>query len=636
MQHLRATATRQRFRGYIGIPMEQKWNHLNAALATLHRSSVGNNIHIYYDTGDSFRAMFEAVDNAKRSIRWQTYICKDDDVGKATIRRLIEATKRGVEVELLYDCGGNISGRSALLEPLREAGGRVIVFRPFWRGMWNYFANGMHWHMSPAIRNHRKILVVDDEIAFTGGLNIGNDYCAKWMGGNGRFRDTHCRVTGPAVRDLLDAYQDTVVSAAESSPTQRGQLFPPFRRWRHWAGTMLHFQTAVVETSPTRALLTARFAEKRAQLKAAASAAMTSARAGTGMSLSLPAGITAASITEGERPKPIAPAAAIKARAKLRLFLNTRKPPPVASAAATAIGRKFRWIQRTVATKGSMLALRFEAARHGAVLAPAAPSSSPAAIIAPQQALSGAAGGVSVLQPASEANQTQGPSATEPAVIEAASPPLIAEHEFGTEITSCHAQVLMCNPHTRDWSIQLAFWLVVRKADHRVWVSTPYLMPHRKLLRAVVSAANRGVDVRIIVGSETTCDPKWMWYATQYVTHRLVRAGVKIYYFDGAVMHAKTVVVDSVWSSVGSYNWDILSNKLLEACVTSYDLRVAAEMEHQFEQDMRRSKQVEANQFERRNIFLRLASSISYFMLKLMETCSFWNYSDPDLTSRVD
>jgi phosphatidylserine/phosphatidylglycerophosphate/cardiolipin synthase-like enzyme len=89
----------------------------------------------------------------------------------------------------------------------------VIHFNPFLRLGWG------NYHSSVMFRNHRKILVLDNHIGFCGGMNIAEDYCSAAIGGNGRFRDTHLKVVGPAVQSLLNVSQNSFAEAIHEYPS---------------------------------------------------------------------------------------------------------------------------------------------------------------------------------------------------------------------------------------------------------------------------------------------------------------------------------------------------------------------------------------------------------------------------------
>lgn len=165
----------------------------------LARWREGNRVTPLVDGGEAFPAMLAAIAAAKQSINLETYILEDDRTGSRFAEALIERATAGVTVRLLYDAVGGFGVGSAYLAALTAAGVEVVQFHPIapWRQRWNL-----------SRRDHRKILVVDDEVGFTGGLNISDDYAAVADGGKG-WRDTHCEVRGPIVADLSRSFRRT-------------------------------------------------------------------------------------------------------------------------------------------------------------------------------------------------------------------------------------------------------------------------------------------------------------------------------------------------------------------------------------------------------------------------------------------
>jgi len=122
----------------------------------------------------------------------ETYIVAADKIGLKVKEALIEKAKEGVEVAFIYDAFGSLGLSDEYIEDLKTAGVRVHKFRPF------SLAIGIkRWGK----RNHRKILIVDGQIGFVGGMNISDNYAAAEDGGQG-WRDTAVRVDGPAVAQL--------------------------------------------------------------------------------------------------------------------------------------------------------------------------------------------------------------------------------------------------------------------------------------------------------------------------------------------------------------------------------------------------------------------------------------------------
>jgi cardiolipin synthase A/B len=136
--------------------------------------------------------MLAAIDGAQRRILFETYIWKGDEVGERFKQALAEAAGRGVEVYAIYDSFAN-----AVVPPrFKRFGPRLKVLAyPVYNAGWRFFDLRRYG------RDHRKIMVVDDEVGFVGGYNIGTPYATEW-------RDTHVRITGPGVWDLGRAFAD--------------------------------------------------------------------------------------------------------------------------------------------------------------------------------------------------------------------------------------------------------------------------------------------------------------------------------------------------------------------------------------------------------------------------------------------
>jgi cardiolipin synthase len=163
------------------------------------RWRAGNEITQLVDGGETFPAMLRAIAGAKRSVCLETYILVEDRTGMRFAATLLERASAGVKVRLMYDAFGGFGVSDEFVDALTSGGVEVVQFHPIapWRR-----------RFSLSRRNHRKILVVDDEIGFTGGLNISDDYAAAEDGGKG-WRDTHCELRGPIVADLARSFRRT-------------------------------------------------------------------------------------------------------------------------------------------------------------------------------------------------------------------------------------------------------------------------------------------------------------------------------------------------------------------------------------------------------------------------------------------
>jgi len=154
------------------------------------------------DGEQAYPAMLAAVAEARRTICFETYILRDDATGQRFLDALVERAHAGVLVLLMFDAWGSRVS-DATLERLREAGIVVRPFRP-----WRFTGSLLRSIAQHRRRNHRKSLVIDGAVAFTGGMNIADDYAPVEDGGAG-WRDTHLRIVGPSAERLEALFLET-------------------------------------------------------------------------------------------------------------------------------------------------------------------------------------------------------------------------------------------------------------------------------------------------------------------------------------------------------------------------------------------------------------------------------------------
>ena len=142
-------------------------------------------------------------------------------------------------------------------------------------------------------------------------------------------------------------------------------------------------------------------------------------------------------------------------------------------------------------------------------------------------------------------------------------------------------------------------------AEHSIHLTNAYFIPDEQILKAFTDAARRGVDVKIILPGTT--DSSVALYAARYNYSELLESGVKIYERRNALLHAKTAVIDGVWSTVGSTNmdyWSLLSNDEVNAVILSREF--AAEMEKTFAKDLVESHQIKWEEWKERPLFSKM------------------------------
>ncbi|MET1003305.1 MAG: phospholipase D-like domain-containing protein, partial [Acidimicrobiia bacterium] len=171
---------RRTIEGVIGIP-----------------ATEGNRIDVLHNGDEIFPAMLDCIGSAEHAIDFLTFVYWTGEIGRQFANRLSERARSGVRVRVLLDAWGAHPMEKALIEEMDDAGVHIRWFRPIARlrlGALNH-------------RTHRKVLIVDESTGFTGGVGIADE----WQGdarGPAEWRDTHFRITGPAVDGLRAAFLD--------------------------------------------------------------------------------------------------------------------------------------------------------------------------------------------------------------------------------------------------------------------------------------------------------------------------------------------------------------------------------------------------------------------------------------------
>jgi cardiolipin synthase A/B len=181
-----------------------------------------NAVELLLDGPETIDAMLEAIASAEHHVHFETYIFADDQVGTEFAEALAAKARAGVTVRVIYDGIGSRGGAGEFWLDLQEAGVEVREFNPPepWRDRNPFDID---------TRDHRKLLIVDGHVAFTGGINIDRNYAKPSDVGGARgpagWRDTHIRIVGPAVA----AFQDLFVSLWEQldAPLAEAPYAPP-------------------------------------------------------------------------------------------------------------------------------------------------------------------------------------------------------------------------------------------------------------------------------------------------------------------------------------------------------------------------------------------------------------------------
>jgi cardiolipin synthase len=178
----------------------------------------GNKVTLLFDGPATMREMMAAARAATNSINLETYIFDQDEIGLQFADLLIEKRRQGVVVNVMYDAVGTMGTPQAFYDRMKEAGVTMLAFNPV-----NPAARPGKWELNN--RDHRKVMVVDGKVAFTGGINISSTYANSSFfrsrykpddtgGRKVGWRDTHIKIEGPAVAAMQFAFINNWVRQA--------------------------------------------------------------------------------------------------------------------------------------------------------------------------------------------------------------------------------------------------------------------------------------------------------------------------------------------------------------------------------------------------------------------------------------
>ena len=168
------------------------------------------------------------------------------------------------------------------------------------------------------------------------------------------------------------------------------------------------------------------------------------------------------------------------------------------------------------------------------------------------------------------------------------------------DVGDVQAGLMYSIPSTGSTSAERFLALSIAGARKTLYISNSYFVPGENFLQLLLAAAKRGVDVRVITVSDKT-DVKTTWYAGRTYYEKLLEGGVKIYEYQPTMIHSKSMVVDGIWSYVGSMNFDNRSLSFNnESLLVALDRRLGAQMDSIFMDDIKSSKEIKLDEFRKR------------------------------------
>jgi cardiolipin synthase len=177
-------------------------------------------------------------------------------------------------------------------------------------------------------------------------------------------------------------------------------------------------------------------------------------------------------------------------------------------------------------------------------------------------------------------------------------------------------QSIMSSPEGGSSAARIMYYLAIVCAQRRILIANAYFIPDNAALDILIEARQRGVDVKIMVpGSHND-----MWparYGGIQLYGKLLEAGIEIYEYERSMLHQKTMVVDSVWFTIGTTNFDNRSFALNEESnICIYDSALALELEETFMDDLRACRKIELDAWRKRSLKTRFLGAVGWFLLE--------------------
>jgi cardiolipin synthase len=182
------------------------------------------------------------------------------------------------------------------------------------------------------------------------------------------------------------------------------------------------------------------------------------------------------------------------------------------------------------------------------------------------------------------------------------------------EMGNIGIQTILSTPNSGSSAVRIMYYLSIVSARDKIFIANPYFIPDDSAVEILIEAKKRGVDVKVMVAGIYN-DMRVSRYSGIHLYGKLLKAGIEIYEYNRTMLHQKTMVVDGVWSTVGTTNFDNRSFALdEESNISVHDRGLAKQLENIFCKDLSDCKQVTFASWSRRGWQTRLLGAVCVFI----------------------
>jgi len=176
------------------------------------------------------------------------------------------------------------------------------------------------------------------------------------------------------------------------------------------------------------------------------------------------------------------------------------------------------------------------------------------------------------------------------------------------------ALTILSTPEAGSSAVRIMYYLSIVSARHSIYIANPYFIPDDAATEILIDARHRGVDVKLMITGIHN-DMRLSRYSSIHLYGKLLEAGIEIYEYNRTMLHQKTMVVDGIWSTVGTTNFDNRSFALNEESnVCVHDRRLAEQLEQIFMEDLKGCDQVTLEKWRHRGLKTRLFGAVCVFL----------------------
>jgi len=495
-----------------------------------HHLDCGNSISALHDGVEVFPAIYDAIENSKDEILLEMYWLASDAAGWSIVDRLVQASRRGVNVRIIYDSFGSMETSATLFRALEYAGCSVREYNPLPLPI-SLFSKQHTLRLGRLKRrDHRKLMVVDRTIAFTGGVNFANFWLPQEVGGQG-WRDVMIRIEGPSAEAFANVfdrmfnllsleqvhddhdymkYAETLRRSARAKLLRGKNRFNTTKQSVHRWSENLH--TSDLKLIPfVEDMIHSKYHPKSSKQQTAD---------------------TVAALTNISAERYANSPASYAWWAAQGRF--TRK-----AFSGTGVGNSKNSGEVTSVITGSDITrgIQLEIPRDD--------------------------GDIGIMNSESS-----------------------SKFYGNNRYRHSNIQVITNDAWNDRRVIRRGYLMAINSARRNITIVNSYFLPDRSIRKALYRAVQRGVQVRVVVPGKTDVLPYRYFTRARYEV--MLRRGIEIYEWKPTVLHAKVALFDDQVGVVGTYNFDPVSfRNNLEIVAIVHDKNFASSLGKRIEEDMR-------------------------------------------------